>query len=209
MRPAPGLAASPPVRYILEVAKRGAHLPRPRSTDEPRRCGGERAAGPRGSGKIFRRPTDAAAEREVRHPFSEAGSSIVEIVAIPLAARRVRAPAPTPHRPTHSHAATSSEKRSPVRRDWADRGSGSLGIRAPRAPEAGFMMPSPPAAGAGVPRQLPNATFIDTPGTFAAWYSAASRRTETRAVTPTVACAPNAVSASRSTLVVVSFPRAM
>lgn len=205
MRPAPGLPASPPGRYSLGVARGGALLPRPRSTVEPWRCDGPRAAGPSDPGNVSRRPTDAAAEREGRHPCSEAGSSIVERVAIPW---RHTGSVLRP-RPTHSHAATSSEKRSPVRRDSADRGSGSLGIRAPRAPQAGFMLPSPPAAGAGAPRQLPNATFMDTPGTFAAWYSAASRRTETRAVTPTVACAPKAVSASRSTFVVVSFPRAM
>ena len=70
LRPDPGLAASPPVRYTSKVARSEISLPLPLSslgTDNllaKRRCatyGGTR----RWPGRMSHRPTDAAAEREV------------------------------------------------------------------------------------------------------------------------------------------------
>ena len=83
----PGSYRKPPVRYILGVERRGTtllSLVRCGRTS-PLRSGGAARTRHGGPGKISRRPTGAAGEFFTL--FSEAGSNIVESVAIPLAAR--------------------------------------------------------------------------------------------------------------------------
>jgi hypothetical protein len=89
MRHAPGLPASPPVRYILGVARRGCSPPAgPLWTDEPLRSGGPpRTGGTVGPGRSPVGLRMQPPNEEFFTLFSEAGSNIVERVAIPLAAR--------------------------------------------------------------------------------------------------------------------------
>jgi len=95
MRPAPGLPASPLVGYNLGVAKRGCSPPAgPLWTDEPLRCGGPLRTAGRGPGKIPVGLRTQPPNERFFTLFSEAGSNIVESVAIPL--RHAPAPRSSP-----------------------------------------------------------------------------------------------------------------
>src|SRR5687767_8723114 len=89
MRHAPGLPASPPVRYILGVAKARCSPPAgPLWTDEPLRCGGPlRTAAPWAREDLHVGLRMQPPNEEFFTLFGEAGSNIVESVAIPLGAR--------------------------------------------------------------------------------------------------------------------------